>query len=36
MRLVCIPKFSSSGMVLLLNLTTLNVQPITFEARMDL
>jgi DNA polymerase II small subunit/DNA polymerase delta subunit B len=35
-RLICVPRFSSSGTLLLVNLTTLKVQPITFDARMDL
>lgn len=34
-RVVCIPKFSSSGTLVLVNLRTLKVQPITFDARMD-
>ena len=35
-RLICVPKFSSTGTLLLVNLSTLQVQPITFDARMDL
>ena len=35
-RLICVPKFSSTGTLLLVNLTTLKVQPIIFDARMDL
>ncbi|CAL8463006.1 g2540 [Coccomyxa elongata] len=35
-RVICIPKFSSSGVLVLVNLSTLKVQPITFDARMDI
>ena len=34
-RLLCVPRFSSTGILVLVNLRTLNVQPITFDARLD-
>ncbi|KAK9828305.1 hypothetical protein WJX74_008076 [Apatococcus lobatus] len=35
-RLVCIPNLKSSGMLILLNLRTLDVHPIQFESQMEL
>ena len=30
-RLICVPKFSTSGILLLVNLTTLEVEPVAFD-----
>ena len=35
MRLVCVPRFHESGTLVLVNLATLAVHPITFNASLD-
>ncbi len=34
-RLVCVPRFCDSGTIVLVNLATLHVHPITFDASLD-
>lgn len=34
-RLVCVPRFCDSGTIVLVNLATLHVHPISFDASLD-